>query len=90
MPSRNTKSKQLKKRVKNTVYPHEILWPEVSFSTVYLKNMKKIKFLKNVQERVPFLTQIVKIAERGKSVEQTHQGRHVNSHSPDGVDLCQL
>ena len=56
MPSRNTKSKQLKKRVKNTVY---------------LKNEKKIKFLQKVQERVPFLTHILKITERGKSVEQT-------------------
>ena len=41
MPFRNTKSQQLKKIAKNTIYPDEFLWPEVSFSTICLKNMKK-------------------------------------------------
>ena len=68
MPSRNTKSKQLKKRAKNTVGIYQVLWPEVSFSIVYLKYMKKNKkkFLPKVQERPPFLTQILKIAECGR------------------------
>ena len=43
MPSRNTKSKQLKKRAKNTVGIYRVLWPEVSFSIVYLKYMQKNK-----------------------------------------------
>ena len=66
MPSRNTKSKQLKKRAKNTVGIYRVLWPEVSFSIVYLKYMKKKKFLPKLQERPPFLTQILKIAECGR------------------------
>ena len=44
MPSRNIKSKQLKKRVKNyRPTPAKFLWPELSFSIVYFKNMKKNK-----------------------------------------------
>ena len=44
MPSRNIKSKQLKKRVKNyRPTPAKFLWPELSFSIVYSKNMKKNK-----------------------------------------------
>ena len=45
MPSRNTKSKQLKKRVKKqwAYTPAKFLGPEVSFSIVYFKNMKRNK-----------------------------------------------
>ena len=69
MPSKNIKSKQLKKRVKNyRPTPAKFLWPELSFSIVYFKNMKKIKFLPKVQERPPFLTQILKLQSVGGGV----------------------
>ena len=67
MPSRNIKSKQLKKRVKNyRPTPAKFLWPELSFSIVYFKNMKKNKISPKSAGEATISYSNFKIAECGR------------------------
>ena len=67
MLSRNIKSKQLKKRVKNyRPTPAKFLWPKLSFSIVYFKNMKKNKISPKSAGEATISYSNFKIAECGR------------------------
>ena len=73
MPSRNIKSKQLKKRVKNyRPTLAKFLWPELSFSIVYLKNMKKNKISPKSAGEATISYSNFKIGECGRGTPLPH------------------